>query len=420
MNILLIGSGGREHAMAWKISQSSKCTNLYVAPGNSGTQLLPRTQNIDIEANDYTSLLNFATSNKVDLTVVGPEVPLVNGIVDLFEANGLKIFGPNKVCAQLEGSKQWCKDFFQKYHIPTANYQNVDNLVDAKNYLIRVGVPIVIKVDGLAAGKGVTVTHSLVEAEHTLEDIYQQNSTEKIVIEEFLEGEEISFIVLADGDSILPLASSQDHKARDDNDLGPNTGGMGAYSPAPLVDDALHHKIIEQVIQPTLRGLKQQGNHYRGFLYAGLMVDTQGNIKVLEFNCRLGDPETQPIMMRLQSDFLSHLLDGVNSCLEKTPIQWDANYALAVVMASGGYPSPSKTGFVIQGLGIDTPNCQVFHAGIAKKDEQFVTSGGRVLAICTTAPSIKEAQRRAYARVKQTHWQDCFYRNDIGFRAINR
>ena len=428
MKALIIGSGGREHAMAWKLSQSDKLTKIYVAPGNAGTALEnpegTTIENLSINPTDITQLLTFAQQEQIDLTIVGPEVPLVAGLVDQFEQAGLKCLGPNKMAAQLEGSKAFCKTFLKKYHIPTAHYASFTELDAALNYIEQQTFPLVIKADGLAAGKGVVIAQTRQEASNAIQAMLINNkfgaASHKIIIEDFLVGQEASFIILTDGKTIVPLATSQDHKARDDGDKGPNTGGMGAYSPAPLITPKIHQHIMHDIIEPTIKGLATEGINYKGFLYAGLMIDAQGKVKVLEFNCRLGDPETQPILMRLNSDLYDLAMDCVNHRLEQTKLQWSPNIALGVVMASGGYPDSYDKGHQITGLNqITLQDTKVFHAGTKlDTNHQPVTDGGRVLCVTSLGKSVQDAQKKAYASVNQIHWKDSFYRKDIGDKAL--
>ncbi|HAE79284.1 phosphoribosylamine--glycine ligase [Morganella morganii] len=424
MNILIIGNGGREHALAWKAAQSPLAKNVYVAPGNAGTAQEPNLTNVDISATDIDGLVAFARANNIGLTIVGPEAPLVLGVVDAFNAAGLTIFGPSKGAAQLEGSKAFTKDFLARHHIPTADYQNFTEIEPALAYLDKTGAPVVIKADGLAAGKGVIVAMTLKEAQDAVHDMLAGNAFgdagHRIVIEEFLTGEEASFIVMVDGKNVVPMATSQDHKRVGDNDTGPNTGGMGAYSPAPVVTDAVHQRVMEKVIYPTVEGMAAEGHTYQGFLYAGLMIDEQGEPKVIEFNCRFGDPETQPIMMRLQSDLVELCLAGAQGKLAGKTSQWDPRPALGVVMAAGGYPGDYRKGDVIEGLDIQEANCKVFQAGTALKNGTVVTDGGRVLCVTALGEDIAQAQKQAYAALKHIHWNDAFCRSDIGYRAIAR
>ncbi|MGJ7119366.1 phosphoribosylamine--glycine ligase [Morganella morganii] len=424
MNILIIGNGGREHALAWKAAQSPLAKNVYVAPGNAGTAQEPNLTNVDISATDIDGLVAFARANNIGLTIVGPEAPLVLGVVDAFNAAGLTIFGPTKGAAQLEGSKAFTKDFLARHHIPTADYQNFTEIEPALAYLDKTGAPVVIKADGLAAGKGVIVAMTLKEAQDAVHDMLAGNAFgdagHRIVIEEFLTGEEASFIVMVDGKNVVPMATSQDHKRVGDNDTGPNTGGMGAYSPAPVVTDAVHQRVMEKVIYPTVEGMAAEGHTYQGFLYAGLMIDEQGEPKVIEFNCRFGDPETQPIMMRLQSDLVELCLAGAQGKLAGKTSQWDPRPALGVVMAAGGYPGEYRKGDVIEGLDIQEANCKVFQAGTALKNGAVVTDGGRVLCVTALGEDIAQAQKQAYAALQHIHWNDAFCRSDIGYRAIAR
>lgn len=424
MNILIIGNGGREHALAWKAAQSPLAKTVYVAPGNAGTAQEPNLTNVDISATDIDGLVAFARANNIGLTIVGPEAPLVLGVVDAFKAAGLTIFGPSKGAAQLEGSKAFTKDFLARHHIPTADYQNFTEIEPALAYLDKTGAPVVIKADGLAAGKGVIVAMTLKEAQDAVHDMLAGNAFgdagHRIVIEEFLTGEEASFIVMVDGKNVVPMATSQDHKRVGDNDTGPNTGGMGAYSPAPVVTDAVHQRVMEKVIYPTVEGMAAEGHTYQGFLYAGLMIDEQGEPKVIEFNCRFGDPETQPIMMRLQSDLVELCLAGAQGKLAGKTSQWDPRPALGVVMAAGGYPGDYRKGDVIEGLDIQEANCKVFQAGTALKNGAVVTDGGRVLCVTALGEDIAQAQKQAYAALQHIHWNDAFCRSDIGYRAIAR
>lgn len=425
MKVLVIGNGGREHALAWKIAQSPLVSKVFVAPGNAGTALESGLENINIKATDVSGLLNFAQQEQIDLTIVGPEAPLVIGVVDSFQKAGLKIFGPTKSASQLEGSKAFTKDFLARHNIPTAQYQNFTELEPALAYIREKGAPIVIKADGLAAGKGVIVAMTLEEAEAAVNDMLAGNAFgdagHRVVIEEFLEGEEASFIVMVDGKNVEPMATSQDHKRVGDGDTGLNTGGMGAYSPAPVVTDEVFAKIMEQVIYPTVNGMAQEGNVYVGFLYAGLMIDKEGNPKVIEFNCRFGDPETQPIMMRLQSDLVKLCLAAVDGKLDTVKSKWDPRPALGVVMAAGGYPGDYNTQDEIIGLPTESfSDCKVFHAGTSFEKGQVFTKGGRVLCVTALGNTVLEAQQRAYQQVNNIRWHGCFYRHDIGYRAIER
>ena len=425
MNVLIVGSGGREHAFAWHVAQSQQVEKVFVAPGNAGTTFEDKVENVSIGSDDLDALLNFARDHQIDLTIVGPEAPLVAGIVDKFTAAGLPCFGPTAAAAQLEGSKAFAKDFMARYDIPTAAYGNFTDINEAVSFIHDTGVPIVVKADGLAAGKGVIIAQTFDQAEAAVTDMLAGNAFgeagHRVVVEEFLYGEEASFIVIADGENILPLATSQDHKARDEGDLGPNTGGMGAYSPAPVIDAALHQTAMETVIRPTIRGMAEQGTPFTGFLYAGLMVSPDGETKVLEFNVRFGDPETQPIMMRLQSDLAELCMAAVNGKLDQVNATWDPRPALGVVMAAGGYPDNYSKGHVISGL--DTANqghTRVFHAGTNLLDDQVVTTGGRVLCVCAMGDNVKDAATAAYAACDQINWDGAFIRRDIGYRAIAR
>ena len=425
MKILIVGGGGREHALAWKTAQSPLADQVFVAPGNAGTALEPNLENVKIAAADVQGLLAFALREEIDLTIVGPEAPLVLGIVDAFKAAGLKCYGPTKAAAQLEGSKAFCKDFLARHHIPTAAYQTFTDIESAIAYIEQKGAPIVIKADGLAAGKGVVVAQTEEEAFSAVRDMLGGNAFgaagHRVVIEEFLQGEEASFIVMTDGQQALAMASSQDHKARDDGDTGPNTGGMGAYSPAPVVTPTVHTRAMEEVILPTLRGMAADGIPYIGFLYAGLMVAPDGSIKVLEFNCRFGDPETQPIMMRLKSDFPALCLKAVDGKLDECDTEWDPRPALGVVMAAGGYPGDYAKGDVIEGLPEqESADLKVFHAGTAINQGRAVTAGGRVLCVSALGTTVSEAQKKAYEQVKRIKWPGAFYRIDIGHRATTR
>ncbi len=425
MKILVIGNGGREHALAWKCSQSPQVSEVLVAPGNAGTALEDKVRNVAVSSDDIDALTRLARDENVDLTIVGPEVPLVAGIVDRFTDLGLPCFGPTAAAAQLEGSKAFTKDFLARHDIPTAAYRNFSDLEPALQYIREHGAPIVIKADGLAAGKGVIVAMTLEEAEQAATDMLAGGSFGEaganIVIEEFLDGEEASFIVITDGENILPLATSQDHKARDEGDVGPNTGGMGAYSPAPVVTPEIERRIMDEVIRPTLAGMKADGNNYLGFLYAGLMIMSDGTPKVIEFNCRMGDPETQPILMRLQSDLVEICNATLNGSLGETGAVWDSRAALGVVLAAGGYPADYDKGHLIVGLeDADNAKQKVFHAGTSMDGDNVVTSGGRVLCVVGLGDSVAEAAREAYAAVDQIDWQDVYCRRDIGHRAIAR
>ncbi|AOE50852.1 phosphoribosylamine--glycine ligase [Kangiella sediminilitoris] len=427
MNVLIIGSGGREHALAWKAAQSDNVSKVFVAPGNAGTALEDKVENIAIGVEAIDELVAFAKDNNVELTIVGPEAPLVIGVVDSFKNAGLKCFGPTKGAAQLEGSKAFTKDFLARHKIPTAAYQNFTEIEPAKAYVREMGTPIVIKADGLAAGKGVIIAQNEAEADAAIDDMLAGNkfgdAGHRVVIEEFLQGEEASFIVMVDGKNILPLASSQDHKARDNGDKGPNTGGMGAYSPAPVVTAEMHDRIMEQVIVPTVEGMAAEGHPYTGFLYAGVMIDSDGVPKVLEYNCRFGDPETQPIMSRLKSDLVELCLTAIDGKLDTATADWDPRAAIGVVMAAGGYPESYPKGDVISGLdSVNDINTigKVFHAGTAEKEGNIVTSGGRVLCVVALGNNVTEAQKKAYQAVEKINWDKVYYRTDIGHRAIAR
>lgn len=423
MNILVIGGGGREHALAWKLSQSPRVTEVFVIPGNAGTALEENVTNVDLSISDLDSLVTFAESHAIDFTVIGPEAPLVDGVVDRFEAKGLRCFGPRADCAQLEGSKAFTKEFLKRHNIPTAAYGTFTDVDLALTYLDQVGAPIVVKADGLAAGKGVILANTLDEAKSAVRDMLQGNQFGKagscVVIEEFLTGEEASFIVMVDGTDVLPLASSQDHKAAYDSDKGPNTGGMGAYSPAPVVDQICHDRIMSEVIQPTIHGLAADGLRYRGFLYAGIMIAADGTPKVLEYNCRFGDPETQPILFRLKSDLLDLIEAACHGGLGGQIAVWDSRAALGVVVAASGYPGDYSKGAKIS-LGQDTEDTKVFHAGTAMNGVQPITSGGRVLCVTSLGSSVTEAKARAYERLESVHFEGAEYRTDIGYRAVER
>ncbi|SFA81633.1 phosphoribosylamine--glycine ligase [Azotobacter beijerinckii] len=424
MNVLIIGSGGREHALAWKVAQDPRVEKVFVAPGNAGTALEAKCENVAIDVLAIEQLADFAANN-VQLTIVGPEAPLVKGVVDLFRSRDLAIFGPTAAAAQLEGSKAFTKDFLARQNIPTAAYRNFTEVEPALAYLREKGAPIVVKADGLAAGKGVIVAMTLAEAEDAVHDMLSGNAFgdagARVVIEEFLDGEEASFIVMVDGEHVLPMATSQDHKRVGDADSGPNTGGMGAYSPAPVVTAAVHRRVMDEVIWPTVRGMAAEGNVYTGFLYAGLMIDKSGAPRVIEFNCRFGDPETQPVMLRLQSSLVLLVEAALAEALDKIEAQWDPRPSLGVVLAAGGYPGDYAKGDAISGLdaAAQLPG-KVFHAGTAVKDGQVVTAGGRVLCATALGESVSEAQRNAYALAAGIDWNGCFYRKDIGYRAIAR
>ena len=425
MKILVIGAGGREHALAWKLAQSAKVREVIVAPGNAGTATEPKCRNVDVKVTDLDGLLALVGTEGIGLTVVGPEVPLVAGVVDRFRAAGHRIFGPTAAAAQLEGSKAYAKDFLARHRIPTAFYAVHTEVEPALAYLREKGAPIVVKADGLAAGKGVIVAMTLTEAEDAVRDMLSGNAFgdagARVVIEEFLDGEEASFISMVDGKTALPMATSQDHKRVGDGDSGPNTGGMGAYSPAPVVTADVHQRVMDQVIWPTVRGMADEGNVYTGFLYAGLMIDKAGNPKVIEFNCRFGDPETQPVMLRLQSSLVLLVEAALAQALDKVEAQWDPRPSLGIVLAAGGYPGDYAKGAAINGLDAAAalPG-KVFHAGTALKDGQVVTAGGRVLCATALGDSVGDAQKHAYELAAKIDWEGCFYRKDIGYRAIAR
>ncbi|MCW8845989.1 MAG: phosphoribosylamine--glycine ligase [Gammaproteobacteria bacterium] len=425
MKILVVGSGGREHALAWKALQSPMADQVYVAPGNAGTALEPGMENVDIAAEDIQTLADFAEEERIGLTIIGPEGPLVAGITDMFRQRGLKCFGPSAAAAQLEGSKAYSKDFLARHKIPTARYANFDQLEPALNYIREQGAPIVVKADGLAAGKGVVVARTVAEAEKAARDMLQQGAFgtagARIVVEEFLSGEEASFIAMVDGKNILAFATSQDHKARDDGDTGPNTGGMGAYSPAPVVTAEVHRRIMEEVMRPTVDGLVADGTPYTGFLYAGLMIDKHHAPSVVEFNCRFGDPEAQPIMMRMQSDLVELCLAALDQKLDEYEIQFDPRPALGVVLAAGGYPASYAKGKVIRGLHDTDESWQkIFHAGTRLENGRVVTNGGRVLCAVALGEDVSEAQASAYRLVADVDWEDMYCRKDIGYRAVAR
>lgn len=430
MNLLIIGSGGREHALAWKVRQSPLAEQVWVAPGNGGTAQEPGVENVPIDAMDIDALVAFARAHAIGLTIVGPEAPLVAGVVDAFAAAGLRCFGPRADVARLEGSKDFTKAFLAHHGIPSADYRSFDDQATALAYLDTLAaqgtLPVVIKADGLAAGKGVVIAEDLDTARATVQAMLSGAqfgaAGQRVVIEQFLRGEEASFIALVAGETILPLASSQDHKARDEGDRGPNTGGMGAYSPAPVITESMHQRIMEQVMRPTLRGLNAEGLHYLGFLYAGLMIDTDGVPRVLEFNCRLGDPEAQPLLMRLQNDLVALCSDACDGKLTAAiKMDWDARVALGVVMAAAGYPERPRTGDVISGLDVaDTPDCKVFHGGTRAQGSDTLTSGGRVLCVSALGKDVAHARAAAYARVAAIGFDGGFYRRDIGYRALGR
>lgn len=425
MQVLIIGSGGREHALAWKVAQNPQVTKIYVAPGNAGTALEHKVHNVNIEVTDIPALVAFAQQQAIELTIVGPEAPLVIGVVDAFRAAGLPIFGPTQGAAQLEGSKAFTKDFLARHHIPTAAYANFTEIEPALAYVRAQGAPIVVKADGLAAGKGVIVAMTLQEAEEAIHDMLAGNAFgaagSRVVIEEFLDGEEASFIVMVDGENVLPMATSQDHKRVGDGDSGPNTGGMGAYSPAPVVTQAIHDRVMQEVIYPTVRGMAAEGNTYTGFLYAGLMIDQTGAPKVIEYNCRFGDPETQPIMMRLQSDLVELCQAAIAGQLDQVESKWDPRAAIGVVLAAGGYPGDYAKGEVISGLPTtESEGQKVFHAGTEMQGDHVVTNGGRVLCATALGNTVLEAQQRAYQLADQIRCTGMFCRRDIGYRAIAR
>src|SRR5450830_796880 len=420
MKILVVGSGGREHALAWKLAQSERIQMVYVAPGNGGTARDNRLVNVDLT--DPAQLADFVVAEHIGLTLVGPEVPLAAGIVNLFRARGLKIFGPTREAAQLESSKDFAKAFMQRHGIPTAKYQTFSSASEAHAHVDANGAPIVIKADGLAAGKGVVVAMTLEEAhaavDHMLADNAFGDAGARIVIEEFLAGEEASFIVMCDGKNVLALATSQDHKRLKDADQGPNTGGMGAYSPAPIVTPAMHARVMREIINPTIQGMAKDGIPFSGFLYAGLMIDSAGNPRTLEFNCRMGDPETQPIMARLKTDLVTVMEHAVNGTLDAVGLEWDRRTAVGVVLAAAGYPDDPVKGTPIDGIPADTPESVTFHAGTADANGQLVTSGGRVLCVVGLGDSIKMAQKQAYETVEKIHFDGMQYRRDIGWRGL--
>jgi phosphoribosylamine---glycine ligase len=425
MNILVIGGGGREHALAWKALQSPLARRVFVAPGNAGTALEPGLTNVPIAAEAIDELLGFARAEAVDLTIVGPEAPLVLGVTDAFTAAGLKCLGPSREAARLEGSKSFAKDFLARHGVPIAAYGSFTELEPALAYLRHMGAPIVIKADGLAAGKGVILAQDQAQAEAAVRDMLSADrfgeAGRRVVIEELLRGEEASFIALVDGEQVLPLASSQDHKAVGDGDTGPNTGGMGAYSPAPVVTPEIHDRVMAEVMLPTVRGMAAEGRPYLGFLYAGLMIGTNGTPRVLEFNCRCGDPETQPILLRLRTDLVTLCLAALEGRLDQVQAAWDPRPALAVVLAAGGYPGSYAKGHPISGLAsVEAEDAKVFHAGTALADGRVVTAGGRVLCVTALGATVADAQRRAYGVAAGIHWQNLYYRHDIGHRAVAR
>ncbi|HEX6591136.1 MAG TPA: phosphoribosylamine--glycine ligase [Moraxellaceae bacterium] len=425
MKILILGSGGREHALAWKCAQDPRVSKVFVAPGNAGSATEGKCENIALDILNNDALVTFAQGQGVDLTIVGPEAPLVNGVVNAFRAVGLKVWGPTQYAAQLEGSKAFAKDFLARHKIPTAEYQVFTKTDEALAYLREKGAPIVIKADGLAAGKGVIVAMTQQEAEDAVTDMLSGNAFgaagSRVVIEEFLDGEEASFIVMVDGKTALPMATSQDHKRIGDADTGPNTGGMGAYSPAPVVTPEVHARVMREVINPTVAGMAAEGHAYTGFLYAGLMITADGAPKVIEFNCRFGDPETQPIMVRLRSSLVELVEQGIAGKLDSTTADWDERAALGVVMAAGGYPGDIRKGDAIAGLDAAAKlDGKVFHAGTTLKDGQVITSGGRVLCATALGHTVSEAQRQAYELVKAVSWEGEYHRSDIGYRAVAR
>lgn len=423
MKVLIVGGGGREHALAWKAAQSQRVDRVYVAPGNAGTALEKNVENVDIGAEDIEALLDFASRHDIELTIVGPEAPLVAGIVDRFETAGLTIFGPSAGASQLEGSKTFTKEFLARHNIPSAGYRSFTDADSACDYVAEQGVPIVIKADGLAAGKGVIIAQSQTEAFSTIRDMLSGNrfgeAGHRVVIEDFMVGEEASYICIVDGEQVLPMASSQDHKARDNGDLGPNTGGMGAYSPAPVVSADIESRVMRDIILPTVRGMNAEGNRYRGFLYAGLMIDADGSAKVVEYNCRFGDPETQPIMMRMQSDLVELCLAACEGKLDSLTTQWDQRSSLGVVMAAKGYPDHYDKGHTIANIPSESASGKIFHAG-TRSDENgnIVSDGGRVLCAVGLGDDLREAQQRAYELVDNIRWESAYFRTDIGFKAL--
>ncbi|KJF88068.1 phosphoribosylamine--glycine ligase [Photobacterium leiognathi] len=425
MKVLIIGNGGREHALGWKVAQNPQVETVFIAPGNAGTALEPKLENVAIGVEDIAGLVEFAQNNQIALTIVGPEAPLVIGVVDAFRAAKLPIFGPTEAAAQLEGSKAFTKDFLARHNIPTAEYQNFTEIEPALAYLKQKGAPIVVKADGLAAGKGVIVAMTEQEAEDAVRDMLAGNAFgeagHRVVIEEFLDGEEASFIVMVDGKNVLPMATSQDHKRVGNGDTGPNTGGMGAYSPAPVVTQDIHDRVMKEVIYPTVEGMTAEGAPYTGFLYAGLMIMSDGTPKVIEYNCRFGDPETQPIMLRMQSDLVELCLAAIDGKLDTVESKWDPRASIGVVLAAGGYPASYNKGDVISGLPQqEVAGEKVFHAGTTNNQGDIVTNGGRVLCATAMGDSVLEAQQRAYALAKQISWDGMFHRDDIGYRAIAR
>ena len=425
INALVVGSGGREHALAWSLTKSPKVDSVYVAPGNAGTELDENIENVPIDPMNFEALSDFALRNNCGLTIIGPEAPLVRGIVNHFEKVELPCFGPSMQAAQLEGSKAFSKDFMNRHNIPTGRSMTFSQLKPALEYIQSIEIPIVIKADGLAAGKGVIVAENRVEAEKAVQDMLAGNvfgeAGHRVIVEEFLEGEEASFIVIVDGEKILPLATSQDHKRIGDNDTGPNTGGMGAYSPAPIVNEKIHSRIMQEIILPTVKGMQMEGNYYRGFLYAGLMIDKNENARVIEYNCRLGDPETQPILMRLKSDLAEICLAALDGSLESISAEWDSRHSIGVVMASQGYPGAYKTGVSISGIEMACEeDIKVFHAGTAFQNGNLVSTGGRVLCVTSLGKNIAESQQRCYDQVDKISFDGATFRNDIGWRALKR
>ena len=426
MKVLVIGGGGREHALAWKAAQSERTETVFVAPGNAGTETEPNVKNVAIPADNIDALVSFAQENTIDLTIVGPEAPLVAGVVDQFQAAGLRIFGPTKAAAELEGSKAFSKDFLKRHQIPTAAYQVFTEVEPATAYIRQQGAPLVVKADGLAAGKGVILAQTEAEAEQAVLDMLAGNAFgeagHRVVIEEFLTGEEASFICISDGHHVLPMATSQDHKARDDGDQGPNTGGMGAYSPAPVVTSEIHRRIMAEVIEPTIQGMASENRTYTGFLYAGVMIDSEGTPKVLEFNVRFGDPETQPIMLRLKSDLIDLCLHATSESLDQVSADWSPDCALGVVMAAGGYPGDYEKGDIITGIdAANSATTKVFHAGTTVNEQGDITThGGRVLCVTSLGENVTQAQKRAYEAVAKIRWDKVYYRTDIGYRTIAR
>ena len=424
MKVLIVGGGGREHALAWKAAQSARVQQVFVAPGNAGTAQEDKLGNVEIAAEDIDALLEFALKENIDLTIVGPEAPLVNGIVDRFQQSGIPIFGPSAAAAQLEGSKTFSKDFLARHRIPTASYQSFTEIGPAIDYVKSQGAPIVVKADGLAAGKGVILADTEAQAIDAIKDMLEANlfgeAGHRVVIEEFLPGEEASFICMVDGDHVLPMATSQDHKARDDGDRGPNTGGMGAYSPAPIVTDAVESYVMQNIIMPTVRGMAEEGARYTGFLYAGLMIDSNGDARVLEYNCRFGDPETQPIMMRLQSDLVEHCLAACDGRLSGQTASWDHRYGVGVVLAASGYPGSYARGELIRNIPVEQKSSKVFHAGtLTDPQGNVVSNGGRVLCVVCLGDNVEAAQQKTYDLIAEIDWETAYYRTDIGSKALS-